>query len=233
MLWYGSLWWLVVVQLCFACLRIFLRLSLTCSVLREQWIRAKYERMEFIGETKYPPISYTTGIVLLTNLFVSLRLETNMNYVFPHSHAELCKNNLLFFLLKAPGSENWPVLPCNNNIFVLSEICVFWKTCDSDFSNWMQVSMKGCCGRKGKRTRIFWRGSLYFQRENSPWLITTRKMWVPPQHKRTTISWARINIYIYLCVWDTNACVLIWFYLICGLITALQYRYSSFGTLSR
>ncbi|KAE8283098.1 Arf-GAP with dual PH domain-containing protein 2 Centaurin-alpha-2 [Larimichthys crocea] len=32
-----------------------------CGVLREQWIRAKYERMEFIGETKYPPISYTTG----------------------------------------------------------------------------------------------------------------------------------------------------------------------------
>ncbi|XP_041634569.1 arf-GAP with dual PH domain-containing protein 2 [Cheilinus undulatus] len=32
-----------------------------CGVLREQWIRAKYERMEFTGETKYPPISYTTG----------------------------------------------------------------------------------------------------------------------------------------------------------------------------
>ncbi|XP_034395400.1 arf-GAP with dual PH domain-containing protein 2 isoform X2 [Cyclopterus lumpus] len=32
-----------------------------CAVLREQWIRAKYERMEFTGETKYPPISYTTG----------------------------------------------------------------------------------------------------------------------------------------------------------------------------
>lgn len=31
------------------------------SVLREQWIRAKYERMEFTGETKYPPPSYTTG----------------------------------------------------------------------------------------------------------------------------------------------------------------------------
>lgn len=33
------------------------------SVLREQWIRAKYERMEFTGETKYPPPSYTTGNV--------------------------------------------------------------------------------------------------------------------------------------------------------------------------
>lgn len=32
-----------------------------CVVLREQWIRAKYERMEFTGETKYPPLSYTTG----------------------------------------------------------------------------------------------------------------------------------------------------------------------------
>ncbi|XP_068434662.1 arf-GAP with dual PH domain-containing protein 2 isoform X2 [Clinocottus analis] len=32
-----------------------------CGVLREQWIQAKYERMEFTGETKYPPISYTTG----------------------------------------------------------------------------------------------------------------------------------------------------------------------------
>ncbi|XP_034046987.1 arf-GAP with dual PH domain-containing protein 2 [Thalassophryne amazonica] len=32
-----------------------------CVVLREQWIRAKYERMEFTGETKYPPVSYTTG----------------------------------------------------------------------------------------------------------------------------------------------------------------------------
>ncbi|KAF3846466.1 hypothetical protein F7725_003544 [Dissostichus mawsoni] len=30
-------------------------------VLKEQWIRAKYERMEFTGETKYPPLSYTTG----------------------------------------------------------------------------------------------------------------------------------------------------------------------------
>ncbi|KAK7940269.1 hypothetical protein WMY93_003595 [Mugilogobius chulae] len=26
-----------------------------CSVLREQWIRSKYERLEFTGETKYPP----------------------------------------------------------------------------------------------------------------------------------------------------------------------------------
>ncbi|KAM8824973.1 arf-GAP with dual PH domain-containing protein 2 [Synchiropus picturatus] len=32
-----------------------------CSVLREQWIRAKYERTEFNGETKYPPPAYTTG----------------------------------------------------------------------------------------------------------------------------------------------------------------------------
>ncbi|KAM3597127.1 uncharacterized protein V6R79_000183 [Siganus canaliculatus] len=32
-----------------------------CNALKEQWIRAKYERMEFTGETKYPPISYTTG----------------------------------------------------------------------------------------------------------------------------------------------------------------------------
>ncbi|XP_019744277.1 arf-GAP with dual PH domain-containing protein 1 [Hippocampus comes] len=32
-----------------------------CAVLREQWIRAKYERFEFTGETKYPPPSYTTG----------------------------------------------------------------------------------------------------------------------------------------------------------------------------
>lgn len=33
-----------------------------CTVLREQWIRAKYERLEFTGETKYPPPSYTTGL---------------------------------------------------------------------------------------------------------------------------------------------------------------------------
>lgn len=39
----------------------FFCLHLNHSVLREQWIRAKYERMEFTGETKYPPISYTTG----------------------------------------------------------------------------------------------------------------------------------------------------------------------------
>ncbi|KAM6957056.1 arf-GAP with dual PH domain-containing protein 2 [Aplochiton taeniatus] len=32
-----------------------------CAVLREQWIRAKYERKEFTEETKYPPIGYTTG----------------------------------------------------------------------------------------------------------------------------------------------------------------------------
>ncbi|XP_030591824.1 arf-GAP with dual PH domain-containing protein 2 isoform X1 [Archocentrus centrarchus] len=32
-----------------------------CNVLREQWIHAKYERREFIGETKYPPLPYTTG----------------------------------------------------------------------------------------------------------------------------------------------------------------------------
>ncbi|KAM6904999.1 arf-GAP with dual PH domain-containing protein 2 [Xenentodon cancila] len=31
------------------------------SILREQWIRAKYERKEFTGETKYPPLSYATG----------------------------------------------------------------------------------------------------------------------------------------------------------------------------
>ncbi|XP_035470355.1 arf-GAP with dual PH domain-containing protein 2 isoform X2 [Scophthalmus maximus] len=36
-------------------------LLLNRSVLREQWIRAKYERMEFKGEIKYPPLSYTTG----------------------------------------------------------------------------------------------------------------------------------------------------------------------------
>ncbi|CAJ1076601.1 arf-GAP with dual PH domain-containing protein 2 [Xyrichtys novacula] len=30
-------------------------------ILREQWIRAKYERMEFSGEIKYPPVPYTTG----------------------------------------------------------------------------------------------------------------------------------------------------------------------------
>ncbi|XP_062264963.1 arf-GAP with dual PH domain-containing protein 2 [Platichthys flesus] len=30
-------------------------------VLREQWILAKYERLEFKGEMKYPPIPYTTG----------------------------------------------------------------------------------------------------------------------------------------------------------------------------
>ncbi|XP_029015961.1 arf-GAP with dual PH domain-containing protein 2 isoform X2 [Betta splendens] len=33
-----------------------------CAVLREQWIRAKYERKEFTGEMKYPPLAYTTGI---------------------------------------------------------------------------------------------------------------------------------------------------------------------------
>ncbi|XP_061604438.1 arf-GAP with dual PH domain-containing protein 1 isoform X5 [Phyllopteryx taeniolatus] len=32
-----------------------------CVVLKMQWIRAKYERLEFTGETKYPPPSYTTG----------------------------------------------------------------------------------------------------------------------------------------------------------------------------
>ncbi|XP_024127132.1 arf-GAP with dual PH domain-containing protein 2 [Oryzias melastigma] len=32
-----------------------------CNVLVEQWIRAKYERGEFTGDTKYPPLPYTTG----------------------------------------------------------------------------------------------------------------------------------------------------------------------------
>ncbi|XP_010872769.1 arf-GAP with dual PH domain-containing protein 2 isoform X2 [Esox lucius] len=32
-----------------------------CAVLREQWIRAKYERREFTSEIKYPPLAYTTG----------------------------------------------------------------------------------------------------------------------------------------------------------------------------
>ncbi|KAL0993086.1 hypothetical protein UPYG_G00103040 [Umbra pygmaea] len=32
-----------------------------CAVLKEQWIKAKYERREFTGQTKYPPLSYTTG----------------------------------------------------------------------------------------------------------------------------------------------------------------------------
>ena len=41
----------------------FLFFPFNCSVLREQWIRAKYERTEFTGETKYPPLSYTTGDV--------------------------------------------------------------------------------------------------------------------------------------------------------------------------
>lgn len=58
--------------------------------------------------------------------------------------------------------------------------CVYWSNGDwVDILNWIQGSMKGCCGRKGKRTHSFWRGSLYWQRENLPCLITTRKMWVP------------------------------------------------------
>ncbi|XP_026218054.1 arf-GAP with dual PH domain-containing protein 2 [Anabas testudineus] len=32
-----------------------------CVVLRDQWIRAKYERMEFTGEIQYPPVAYTIG----------------------------------------------------------------------------------------------------------------------------------------------------------------------------
>uniref|UniRef100_A0A669EQY4 ArfGAP with dual PH domains 2 n=1 Tax=Oreochromis niloticus TaxID=8128 RepID=A0A669EQY4_ORENI len=40
------------------CFHIF---TLIHSILREQWIRAKYERKEFTGETKYPPLPYTTG----------------------------------------------------------------------------------------------------------------------------------------------------------------------------
>lgn len=35
--------------------------TLIHSILREQWIRAKYERKEFTGDTKYPPLPYTTG----------------------------------------------------------------------------------------------------------------------------------------------------------------------------
>ncbi|XP_068605739.1 arf-GAP with dual PH domain-containing protein 2 isoform X2 [Brachionichthys hirsutus] len=34
-----------------------------CVVLRDQWIRAKYDRMEFTGEPKYPPLGYTTGML--------------------------------------------------------------------------------------------------------------------------------------------------------------------------
>uniref|UniRef100_A0A667WKU1 ArfGAP with dual PH domains 2 n=1 Tax=Myripristis murdjan TaxID=586833 RepID=A0A667WKU1_9TELE len=44
-----------------------------CAVLREQWIRAKYERMEFIGDTKYPPLCYTTGEGDLTLFFHLLK----------------------------------------------------------------------------------------------------------------------------------------------------------------
>ncbi|XP_028311423.1 arf-GAP with dual PH domain-containing protein 1 isoform X2 [Gouania willdenowi] len=32
------------------------------SFLREQWIRAKYERREFTGEMRYPPLPYSTGL---------------------------------------------------------------------------------------------------------------------------------------------------------------------------
>lgn len=32
-----------------------------CNILKEQWILAKYQRREFTGETKYPPLPYTTG----------------------------------------------------------------------------------------------------------------------------------------------------------------------------
>lgn len=64
--------WRVLLGHCFPCLRrcfallcfVFLCLNLHHSLLREQWIRAKYERMEFTGETKYPPIPYTTGDVI-------------------------------------------------------------------------------------------------------------------------------------------------------------------------
>lgn len=78
-----------------------------CVVLREQWIRAKYEREEFTGETKYPPLSYTTGDVcfqcLLTCVctvehksFSVCWCKNVINNVVPHTLAELCKKNLFF-----------------------------------------------------------------------------------------------------------------------------------------
>lgn len=44
------------------------------SILREQWIRAKYERKEFTGDTKYPPLPYTTGDLFNDLLMNSLGL---------------------------------------------------------------------------------------------------------------------------------------------------------------
>lgn len=45
-----------------------------------------------------------------------------------------------------------------------------------------QVSTRGCCGRRAKRTCSIWRGSSCWRRGNSPCLTTTRRMWDPGMH---------------------------------------------------
>lgn len=58
-----------------------------CSVLVEQWIRAKYERGEFTGDTKYPPLPYTTGN---TNIHVFLTCLTHISRQITKQEEQVC-----------------------------------------------------------------------------------------------------------------------------------------------
>ncbi|KAF3700271.1 Arf-GAP with dual PH domain-containing protein 2 Centaurin-alpha-2 [Channa argus] len=95
-------------------------------VLREQWIRAKYERMEFTGETKYPPVAYTTGDVFTVfQTHVSCRTLKFFNYVGVNkyvnvgtcTHSELCKKKMALCTMREPGSENWT--DCQSGVHTL------------------------------------------------------------------------------------------------------------------
>lgn len=70
-------------------LHFFFLLHFRHSTLREQWIRAKYERTEFTGETKYPPIPYTTGEASVSAVIP----ENKINNARPPTGAEVCRKN--------------------------------------------------------------------------------------------------------------------------------------------
>lgn len=74
------------------------------SVLRDQWIRAKYERKEFTGEPKNQSIPYTTGDVIHRVCCQSLTswCTASMNNLLPG------EDKHVFLHTCISGNESWP-----------------------------------------------------------------------------------------------------------------------------
>ena len=64
-----------------------------CRDLKEQWIRAKYERKEFIEEPREKALPYTTGIVIF--IFIG-----NPSYV----------TRLILYSLKTSGNQRFVII---------------------------------------------------------------------------------------------------------------------------